>query len=103
MKNYIGYKTGLLFLTVTLALVVNFGFFNSGFASTDNNTLMQPQETQNMSNTANTTNATNIVLVHGGWTDGSGWSKEIPILEKAGHKLLLHNFQLNHFQMMSRL
>lgn len=42
---------------------------------------MQPQETQSMSN-AN--NAKNIVLVHGGWADGSGWSKQIPILEKAG-------------------
>ena len=34
------------------------------------------------------TNATNIVLVHGGWADGSGWSKEIPILENAGHRVI---------------
>jgi pimeloyl-ACP methyl ester carboxylesterase len=44
---------------------------------------MQPMGTQNM-----TTNATNIVLVHGGWADGSGWYKQIPILEQAGHKVI---------------
>src|SRR5882672_3115179 len=26
----------------------------------------------------------NVVLVHGAWADGSGWSKVIPILEKQG-------------------
>ena len=46
---------------------------------------MQPGVTQNMSNT---TNATNIVLVHGGWADGSGWNKQIPILRDAGHKVI---------------
>jgi pimeloyl-ACP methyl ester carboxylesterase len=56
----------------------------SGFA-TENNTLMQPGVTQNMSNT---TNATNIVLVHGGWADGSGWNKQVPILRDAGHKVI---------------
>jgi pimeloyl-ACP methyl ester carboxylesterase len=34
------------------------------------------------------TNTTNIVLVHGGWADGSSWSKEIPILENAGHRVI---------------
>ena len=34
-----------------------------------------------------TTNSTNIVLVHGAWADGSGWSKVIPILKDAGHKV----------------
>jgi pimeloyl-ACP methyl ester carboxylesterase len=30
----------------------------------------------------------NIVLVHGLWADGSSWSKVIPILENAGHKVI---------------
>lgn len=34
------------------------------------------------------TNTTNIVLVHGGWADGSSWSKEIPILKNAGHQVI---------------
>lgn len=44
---------------------------------------MQSQGIQGVS-----TNATNIVLVHGGWADGSSWSKEIPILENAGHRVI---------------
>ena len=35
-----------------------------------------------------TTNATNIVLVHGSWADGSSWSKVIPILKNAGHRII---------------
>ncbi|MFZ0646668.1 MAG: alpha/beta hydrolase, partial [Nitrososphaeraceae archaeon] len=55
----------------------------SGFASPQNKTLMQPQGVQGM-----TTNATNIVLVHGLWADGSSWSKVIPILKNAGHRII---------------
>ncbi len=44
---------------------------------------MQPQEIQGMSK-----NVTNIVLVHGEWDDGSSWSKEIPIIKNAGHKII---------------
>jgi pimeloyl-ACP methyl ester carboxylesterase len=41
-------------------------------------------------------NNMNIVLVHGLWADGSSWSKVIPILHNAGHRviavqLLLHS------------
>ena len=38
------------------------------------------------------TNATNIILVHGGWADGSGWSKEIPILIEGGHRVIAVSF-----------
>jgi pimeloyl-ACP methyl ester carboxylesterase len=44
---------------------------------------MQPTGIKSMA-----TDATNIVLVHGGWGDGSAWSKEIPILQNAGHKVI---------------
>jgi pimeloyl-ACP methyl ester carboxylesterase len=56
----------------------------SSFASPQNKTLMQPQGIQGMA----ATNATNIVLVHGLWADGSSWSKVIPILENAGHRVI---------------
>jgi pimeloyl-ACP methyl ester carboxylesterase len=74
-------------ILVCLSIAIAIGLTTttySGFA-TENNTLMQPGATQSMSNT---TNATNIVLVHGGWADGSGWSKQIPILREAGHKVI---------------
>jgi pimeloyl-ACP methyl ester carboxylesterase len=73
---------GLLCLSITLLL----GFMSptySGFASPENKALMQPQGVQGMA-----TNATNIVLVHGVWADGSSWSKVIPILENAGHRVI---------------
>jgi pimeloyl-ACP methyl ester carboxylesterase len=74
---------GLLCLSIVLLV----GFMSpvySGSASAENKTLMQPQGTQSMS----TANSTNIVLVHGLWADGSSWSKVIPILEKAGHRVI---------------
>jgi pimeloyl-ACP methyl ester carboxylesterase len=56
----------------------------SGFANAQNENLTQ----QSGINDAIATNATNIILVHGAWADGSSWSKVIPILEKAGHKVI---------------
>jgi pimeloyl-ACP methyl ester carboxylesterase len=72
---------GLLCLSITLLISIPSTY--SGSASAQNNTLMQPDGIQGMS-----TNATNIVLVHGGWADGSGWSKQIPILRDAGHNVI---------------
>jgi len=72
---------GLLILTIslitTLALTAH-----SSLASAQNKTSMQPQGT-----TANTAKM-NIVLVHGTAVDGSSWSKVIPILQNAGHKVI---------------
>jgi pimeloyl-ACP methyl ester carboxylesterase len=50
-----------------------------------NKTLMQPR-VQGMATNAAT--SMNIVLVHGFWADGSSWSKVIPILKNAGHKVI---------------
>jgi pimeloyl-ACP methyl ester carboxylesterase len=80
MKNIKSF--GLLCLSIILLL----GFMSSassGSATPENKTLMQPQGVQGMA-----TNATNIVLVHGLWADGSSWSKVIPILKNAGHKVI---------------
>jgi len=74
---------GLLTLSITLLLVVILPSY-SGFASSQNKTLMQPQGVSDVA----ATNATNIVLVHGLWADGSSWSKVIPILQNAGHKVI---------------
>jgi pimeloyl-ACP methyl ester carboxylesterase len=75
---------GLLCLSITLLVSLTPSY--SGFASPENKTLIQPQGIQNVS--TNTTNITNIVLVHGGWADGSGWSKQIPVLRDAGYKVI---------------
>ena len=70
-------------IIASLASSTYFGAANSQ----QNNTLMQSQGTTNMTSTINTTNM-NIVLVHGTYVDGSSWSKVIPILQKAGHKVI---------------
>ena len=73
---------GLLCLSVTLIVSLT-SPTSFGFASAQNNTLMDPQVMGGMA-----TNATNIVLVHGLWADGSSWSKVIPILKNAGHRII---------------
>ena len=74
---------GLLSLSITLFLVFILPSY-SLFANSQNKTLMQPQGVLDVAST----NATNIVLVHGLWADGSSWSKVIPILQNAGHKVI---------------
>jgi pimeloyl-ACP methyl ester carboxylesterase len=64
---------------------------------------MEPEASEGMATTTNpttttatgittganaTTTSPNIVLVHGLWADGSSWSKVIPILENAGHRVI---------------
>jgi pimeloyl-ACP methyl ester carboxylesterase len=79
----------LIFLTATL--IVSFTLTpHSGFASTENNTntLMEQEASQDMATGTNATTLPNIVLVHGLWADGSSWSKVIPTLQNAGHRVI---------------
>ena len=85
MKNI--KSLGLLCLSITLLL----GFMSLGSGFATNKTLVQPQGVQGMA----ATNTTNIVLVHGLWADGSSWSKVIPILQNAGHKVIAVQLPLN--------
>jgi pimeloyl-ACP methyl ester carboxylesterase len=89
----------VVLVVLTTTLIVGFTLPPyAGFASTenDNNTLIEPEAPQDMDTTttttsnASTTNTTkpNIVLVHGAWADGSSWSKVIPILTGAGHRVI---------------
>ena len=85
------------YATLTIAI---FGFILLGslFAAINSNSkIMQrasavdkQSEKMQMSaaNSSMATNSTSIVLVHGGWADGSGWYKVIPILENAGHRVI---------------
>ena len=95
MKEYT-HRTTILRLSYVITafvLCLTLSIANSGLVNAqqqqNNNTLMQSQGTPNMT-TTKTTNATNmnIVLVHGTGVDGSSWSKVIPILQNAGHKVI---------------
>jgi pimeloyl-ACP methyl ester carboxylesterase len=65
---------------------------------------MEGTQDMGMANTTTATNATatnatakpTIILVHGGWADGSSWGKVITTLKNAGHRVIavqlpLHN------------
>jgi pimeloyl-ACP methyl ester carboxylesterase len=96
----------LLFLATTLIAsftLTSYSVFASSenSSSNNNNTLIEPEATQQGMAAATTpTNATStnttIILVHGGWADGSSWGKVITILKNAGHRVIavqlpLHN------------
>ena len=95
----------VVFVFLAITLIGGFTLTSYvGFASAqDNNTLIEPEASQDMASSSTTTNATttnttkpNIVLVHGGWADGGSWSKVIPTLTNAGHRVIavqlpLHN------------
>jgi pimeloyl-ACP methyl ester carboxylesterase len=77
-------------LCLNIALLLGFILPSSyfGFASLENRTTtMESAELNNMSSSSST-NDTNIVLVHGIWSDGSIWSKVIPILQDARHRVI---------------
>jgi pimeloyl-ACP methyl ester carboxylesterase len=42
-----------------------------------------------------TASGMNIVLVHGAWSDGTGWIKVIPILQAAGHNVIAVQNQMS--------
>jgi pimeloyl-ACP methyl ester carboxylesterase len=85
MENYFTNIKFIALVTLGLALIA---YFTSntyfGYASSENRTSVESVELKNMTST----NDTNIVLVHGAGGDGSSWSKVIPILTDAGHRVI---------------
>jgi len=83
-------KKTILLAVLGIGIVSIASFSSSGQlglanAQQENKTLTQHQGTQSL-----VTNNTkmNIVLVHGAWADGSSWEGVIPILQKAGHRVI---------------
>jgi pimeloyl-ACP methyl ester carboxylesterase len=91
MKKHIPRTTILRLSYVITVFVVclTLSIAHSGLvnAQQQNNTLMQSQGIPSITTTTNATNM-NIVLVHGTYVDGSSWSKVIPILQNARHKVI---------------
>jgi pimeloyl-ACP methyl ester carboxylesterase len=84
MKQHNQKTKSLIFMCLSVSILVGVSSnISHGLASSQQNkTLMQPSGMA-----ANATNM-NIVLVHGTAVDGSSWSKVIPILQNAGHKVI---------------
>ena len=74
----------LVCLSVTIIGCLSSAIYH-GSANAQNKTSMEPTGIKNT-----ITNATkiNIILVHGLWGDASSWSKVIPFLQDAGHKVI---------------
>ena len=92
MKVYYNAKFSLplclsIVMITGLLSVAYFGVANSQ----ENNTLIQQEGVQGMSS-----NGTNIILVHGGWADGSSWSKVITKLKDSGHNVVAVNMPLHN-------
>jgi pimeloyl-ACP methyl ester carboxylesterase len=68
-------------IILSVVLIANFSLVKA-----QNNTIIQSSESRNIN--ASSTDIKNIILVHGAFSDGSAWSQEIPILEKAGHRVI---------------
>ena len=65
----------------------------TGFASLENDTSIISDSLDSMSG-----NNKSIVLVHGSWSDGSVWSKVIPILTDAGHRVIAAQLPLHSLE-----
>src|SRR5512132_1569608 len=81
----------LLCLSIAIITILGSSTYFGVANSQQNKTLIQPQGSQGMSS-----NATNIILVHGGWADGSSWSKVVTILKDSGHKVIAVNMPLHN-------
>jgi pimeloyl-ACP methyl ester carboxylesterase len=91
MKKYIQKAKVLGLLCLTITLIVSLALITAHFGlanAQQNNTLMQSQGGQGGQPMTMNANNMNIILVHGLWVDGSSWSKVIPILQNAGHKVI---------------
>lgn len=69
----------LTFIAYTV-LIANFNLVNA-----QSKPILQSAESQNNASSAD---IKNFILVHGAFSDGSAWSQVIPILEKAGHRVI---------------
>ena len=85
----------LMFLGVAILAGLSLNMSHGMANAQQNKTLLQPQGVQDL-----VTNATtmNVILVHGIWADGSSWSKVIPILQNAGHKVIAVQLPLHSLQ-----
>lgn len=81
----------VLFVFLTLLGLSIFTLYSSDAIIAD----ITSMETGRVWAATTTSNLTNIVLVHGIWADGSVWSKVIPILLGAGHKVIVAQLPLN--------
>lgn len=94
MENHLISIRFLALICISLTLIAEVASYTYfGYASSTNRTSIESAGLKNLTST----NDTNIVLVHGAGGDGSSWSKVIPILTDAGHRVIAA--QLPHYSL----
>jgi pimeloyl-ACP methyl ester carboxylesterase len=84
-------KLLIMFSIATVLITGLVSTTNPALAGPENKTLIQPQGMNVMA-----TNSSNVILVHGGWADGSSWGKVITILKNAGLNVVAVNMPLHN-------
>jgi pimeloyl-ACP methyl ester carboxylesterase len=84
-------KLLIMFSIATVLITGLVSTTNPALAGPENKTLIQPQRMNVMA-----TNSSNVILVHGGWADGSSWGKVITILKNAGLNVVAVNMPLHN-------
>jgi pimeloyl-ACP methyl ester carboxylesterase len=83
------YKEKIKFLFLMCLSVAIIGCLSSAiYHSSVNAQNKTSTESTGIKNTITNATKINIILVHGLWADASSWSKVIPILQDAGHKVI---------------
>lgn len=86
MRRYYQKTKVLLLVGLSISIITGLASITHfAMASPENKTLMKPEVTTGMATAGNNTN---IILVHGGWADGSSWGKVISVLKNAGHRVI---------------
>ena len=89
MKKHFNNTKSLGLFCLALTFIASIVFIaNFSLVSAQNKTILQDAESRYNNNNNISTGIKNIILVHGAFSDGSAWSQVIPILEKAGHKVI---------------
>ena len=89
MKKHFNNTKSLGLFCLALTFIASIVFIaNFSLVNAQNKTILLDAESGNNNNNNISTDIKNVILVHGAFSDGSAWSQVIPILEKAGHKVI---------------
>jgi pimeloyl-ACP methyl ester carboxylesterase len=94
MENYFRNVKLFVLICLSITLIVTLASSTYSVLATSNSSRIAIRSTGLENMTSSSTNETGVVLVHGAGGDGSLWSKVIPILTDAGHRVIAAQLSL---------
>ena len=94
MENYFRNIKLFVLICLSITLIVTLASSTYSVLATSNSSRIAIGSTGLENMTSSSTNETGVVLVHGAGGDGSLWSKVIPILTDAGHRVIAAQLSL---------